>query len=136
MPAVDDLVREYQPVVRFDSQEAFFAHDVRAMADNANFRLTRADQRESPSSSLSGASSALCFQLLIEHSPQLPIKTTEVDTTFPIWLRFTLSGSRRGSTWLDPRDELRVSVGELARSRTRGRSSSSAPSPPTSSNTA
>ena len=44
MASVDDLPREFQPVVRFDSHEAFFAHDVRAMADNANFRLTRADQ--------------------------------------------------------------------------------------------
>jgi hypothetical protein len=31
-----------QPVVRFDSHEAFLAHDVRAMTDNASFRLIRA----------------------------------------------------------------------------------------------
>ena len=43
MSAVEELLRQYQPVVRFDSHEAFFAHDVRAMADNAAFRLTRAD---------------------------------------------------------------------------------------------
>ncbi len=45
MSAADELLREYQPVVRFDSHEAFFAHDVRAMADNAGFRLTRADEK-------------------------------------------------------------------------------------------
>jgi hypothetical protein len=38
-----ELLRRYQPVVRFDSHEAFFAHDVRAMADNPNFILTRSD---------------------------------------------------------------------------------------------
>ena len=39
MAAHADLLRKYQPVVRFDSHEAFFAHDVRAMADNHWFRL-------------------------------------------------------------------------------------------------
>ncbi|MGN6168930.1 MAG: hypothetical protein ACTHQQ_12295, partial [Solirubrobacteraceae bacterium] len=36
------LLTELQPVVRFDSHEAFLAHDVRAMTDNAGFRLMRA----------------------------------------------------------------------------------------------
>ena len=44
MASVEDLARQYQPVIRFDSHEAFFAHDVRAMADDAHFRLTRVDQ--------------------------------------------------------------------------------------------
>jgi hypothetical protein len=35
------LLTKLQPVVRFDSHEAFFAHDVRAMADNVSFRLMR-----------------------------------------------------------------------------------------------
>jgi hypothetical protein len=39
MAAHEDLLRQLQPVVRFDSHEAFFAHDVRAMADNEWFRL-------------------------------------------------------------------------------------------------
>jgi hypothetical protein len=45
------LLRELQPVVRFDSHEAFLAHDVRAMTDNASFRLMRAvdsTQRQDP----------------------------------------------------------------------------------------
>ena len=37
----DALLRKLQPVVRFDSHEAFFAHDVRAMTDNVSFRLMR-----------------------------------------------------------------------------------------------
>ena len=36
------LLTKLQPVVRFDSHEAFLAHDVRAMTDNASFRLMRA----------------------------------------------------------------------------------------------
>jgi hypothetical protein len=44
MTSADELLRTYQPVVRFDSHEAFFAHDVRAMADDQHFQLTRADQ--------------------------------------------------------------------------------------------
>lgn len=40
----DELLRRYQPVVWFDSHEAFFAHDVRAMAERCpDFRLERAD---------------------------------------------------------------------------------------------
>ena len=39
MAAHEDLLCQYQPVVRFDSHEAFFAHDVRAMAGNRRFRL-------------------------------------------------------------------------------------------------
>src|SRR5438067_1079201 len=44
MAPLEDLIREYQPVVRFDSHEAFFAHDVRAMSDNADIQLRRADE--------------------------------------------------------------------------------------------
>src|SRR5690348_10103751 len=39
--AAHGLLRKLQPVVRFDSHEAFFAHDVRAMTDNVSFRLMR-----------------------------------------------------------------------------------------------
>jgi hypothetical protein len=35
------LLKQFQPVVRFDSHEAFFPDDVAAMADNRNFRLVR-----------------------------------------------------------------------------------------------
>ena len=35
------LLAKLQPVVRFDSHEAFFAHEVRAMADNGSFLLAR-----------------------------------------------------------------------------------------------
>jgi hypothetical protein len=41
MSEAEALLAKLQPVVRFDSHEAFFAHDVRAMADNGNFQLTR-----------------------------------------------------------------------------------------------
>jgi hypothetical protein len=46
VPAHEDLLRQFQPVVRFDSHEAFFAHSVSAMAENARFRLVR-DQKHS-----------------------------------------------------------------------------------------
>lgn len=41
----DQLLRQLQPVLRFDSHEAFFANEIRAMADNASFRLTRKEDR-------------------------------------------------------------------------------------------
>lgn len=41
-----ELLQRYKPVVHFDSHEAFFAHDVRAMADCTKFRLERADRTE------------------------------------------------------------------------------------------
>ena len=71
MASVDELLREYQPVVRFDSHEAFFAHDVRAMADNANFRLTRADQA-SAGSVIANPGAGLNLEFLTETNGKYP----------------------------------------------------------------
>ncbi|HUO69786.1 MAG TPA: hypothetical protein VMU39_03335 [Solirubrobacteraceae bacterium] len=71
MASVDDLLREYQPVVRFDSHEAFFAHDVRAMADNAYFLLTRADQA-SAGSMIADRSGGLDLEFLAETDGKYP----------------------------------------------------------------
>ena len=49
------LLMKLQPVVRFDSHEAFLAHDVRAMTDNASFRLIRADESKQTQGSVIAA---------------------------------------------------------------------------------
>ena len=77
MDPVDELLRAFRPVVRFDSHGAFFAHDVRAMADNANFRLTRADQ--------AGAGS-----LIADHGHGLDLEfLTDGDGQYPNGAAFT-----------------------------------------------
>jgi hypothetical protein len=49
------LLTKLQPTVRFDSHEAFLAHDVRAMTDNASFRLMRADDSKQTQGSVIAA---------------------------------------------------------------------------------
>jgi hypothetical protein len=59
------LLTKLQPVVRFDSHEAFLAHDVRAMTDNASFCLMRADDsKQTPGSVIAAHDSGLSAEFL------------------------------------------------------------------------
>lgn len=80
-----DLLHEFQPAVRFESREAFFAHDVRAMADNADLRVTCADQ--------AGAGSVIATTATASTSSFSPRPTASTPAT--PW-------SRRGITSLLP----------------------------------
>jgi len=51
-PRATQLLEQFQPVVRFDSHEAFFADDVAAMADNPSFQLVRRTEGGSSSAAV------------------------------------------------------------------------------------